>query len=197
VTAVSRRGLSQPGENSFPPFAPRHFCIIVRQRRSCASAAGNRVFFPSPRPPAVRTSIGLGPHLARSRFQTPEQDSNQWKSSLFGGPSTRRKRVGTEEKFPLGEVQSPERDPFGVAESHVVAFFFCDAIDAHVHLGARWAPNGGPLAQEEVRVAPQGLRPVDRVVSVMVLGTCSSAFSVIRLRPDLCRDSGNAIPAGR
>src|SRR6267154_3718375 len=37
---------------------------------------------------------------------------------------------------------------------------FRDAIDAHVHLGAAGHPNSNFLAQEEVRVAPQGLRAV-------------------------------------
>src|SRR5258708_3382778 len=72
--------------------------------------------------------------------------------------------IGTEKKFPLGEVHQQRNEIVSAALNfHVVAFG--DAIDAHVHLGAARHPDGDLLAQEEVRVAPQNLHAVDEFMA--------------------------------
>jgi len=164
---VYGRGLSAAGEKFIHRSRPGHFRVGMSHTGDRVRvAAGNRDFSQLA-PLAVPHSHWPRATSARSVFQMPvHRIQTNGNLPLRAARQPGENVIGTEEKFPLGEVHQSGTNPSASLNLHMVAF--CDAIDAHVHLGAAGHPDSNLLAQEEVRVAPQGLRPSIESWSVMV-----------------------------
>jgi len=174
---VCDRGLSAARRKIHPPFAPGHFRVGMSTPAIVCESLPAIAIFPSRAASRAALSLATG-HICRSAFLSRNIGFKPMEIFLFPACRHPRKRDGTEEKFALGEVHQSAHESF-LAPLNLYVVAFSDAIDAQCASRALGHPNGDLLAQEEVRVVPQGLRAVDGVVVGCRDRTCSCRFQPV------------------